>query len=109
MDPLFNGSKNILAIYTLMSHKHIYYLLLILLACAVLCAAVGAEWRAANRRAASCIHSDFEKSFIRAEVIAYDDYLRYGGEHGAKNAGIQHLEGKDYIMREGDVVHFRFN
>jgi len=64
---------------------------------------------ATARRAAGCIHSDFEKGFIRAEVIAYDDYLRYGGEQGAKDAGKWHLEGKDYIMHEGDVVHFRFS
>ncbi len=60
-------------------------------------------------QAAGVIHSDFEKGFIRAEVIAYDDFIRYGGEQGAKEAGKWRLEGKDYVMQEGDVVHFRFN
>lgn len=55
------------------------------------------------------IHTDFEKGFIRAEVVGYDDYVEYNGESGAKDAGKWRLEGKDYIMREGDVVHFRFN
>lgn len=55
------------------------------------------------------IHTDFEKGFIRAEVIAYDDYVECKGETGAKDAGKWRLEGKDYIMHEGDVVHFRFN
>ncbi len=60
-------------------------------------------------QAAGVIHSDFEKGFIRAEVIAYEDFVRYGGEQGAKEAGKWRLEGKDYVMQEGDVVHFRFN
>lgn len=60
-------------------------------------------------QAAGKIHTDFEKGFIRAEVIAYDDFIEYGGEQGAKDAGKWRLEGKDYIMQEGDVVHFRFN
>ena len=55
------------------------------------------------------IHTDFEKGFIRAEVIAYDDFIKYKGETGAKDAGKWRLEGKDYILQEGDVVHFRFN
>ncbi|MEM7407474.1 MAG: redox-regulated ATPase YchF [Pseudomonadota bacterium] len=55
------------------------------------------------------IHTDFEKGFIRAEVISYDDYIRYAGEAGAKEAGRWRLEGKDYLLAEGDVVHFRFN
>ena len=55
------------------------------------------------------IHTDFEKGFIRAEVIAYDDFIKYGGEQGAKDAGKWRLEGKTYIMKDGDVVHFRFN
>lgn len=55
------------------------------------------------------IHTDFEKGFIRAEVIAYDDYIECQGEQGAKDNGKWRLEGKDYIMQEGDVVHFRFN
>ena len=60
-------------------------------------------------QAAGRIHTDFEKGFIRAEVIGYDDYIVGNGEQGAKDAGKWRLEGKDYIMREGDVVHFRFN
>ncbi|MFN3919124.1 MAG: redox-regulated ATPase YchF [Methylohalobius sp.] len=60
-------------------------------------------------QAAGVIHSDFEKGFIRAEVISYEDFIRYGGEQGAKEAGKWRLEGKDYIIQDGDVVHFRFN
>lgn len=55
------------------------------------------------------IHTDFEKGFIRAEVVGYDDYIAYKGEQGARDAGKWRLEGKEYVMREGDVVHFRFN
>ncbi|MCG8382104.1 MAG: redox-regulated ATPase YchF [Gammaproteobacteria bacterium] len=55
------------------------------------------------------IHTDFEKGFIRAEVIAYDDFVEHSGEQGAKDAGKWRLEGKDYTLAEGDVVHFRFN
>ncbi|QJE25709.1 redox-regulated ATPase YchF [Staphylococcus caprae] len=58
---------------------------------------------------AGIIHTDFERGFIRAEVTSYDDYVEYGGENGAKEAGKQRLEGKDYIMKDGDIVHFRFN
>jgi GTP-binding protein YchF len=60
-------------------------------------------------KAAGVIHTDFEKGFIRAEVIAYDDYIALKGEHGAKEAGKMRLEGKDYVVRDGDVMHFRFN
>jgi len=60
-------------------------------------------------QAAGEIHTDFEKGFIRAEVIAYDDYIAGNGEQGAKEAGRLRLEGKDYIVKEGDVMHFRFN
>ena len=60
-------------------------------------------------QAAGVIHTDFEKGFIRAEVIAYDDYIKGKGEQGAKEAGRLRLEGKEYLMQEGDVVHFRFN
>ena len=60
-------------------------------------------------QAAAEIHTDFEKGFIRAEVIAYDDFVACGGEQGAKEAGKLRLEGKEYIVREGDVMHFRFN
>jgi GTP-binding protein YchF len=58
-------------------------------------------------QAAGVIHSDFERSFIRAEVIAFEDYVRHGGEAGARAAGVMRLEGKDYAVRDGDVVHFR--
>lgn len=60
-------------------------------------------------KAAGKIHTDFEKGFIRAEVIAYQDYIDGKGEAGAKEAGKWRLEGKEYVMQEGDVVHFRFN
>ena len=60
-------------------------------------------------QAAAVIHTDFEKGFIRAEVIAYDDFIQYKGEAGAKTAGKWRLEGKDYIVKDGDVLHFRFN
>ncbi|CAA0083132.1 Ribosome-binding ATPase YchF [Zhongshania aliphaticivorans] len=60
-------------------------------------------------QSAGVIHTDFEKGFIRAEVIAYDDFIQYKGEQGAKDAGKWRLEGKDYIVKDGDVVHFRFN
>ncbi|MGW8228578.1 MAG: redox-regulated ATPase YchF [Gammaproteobacteria bacterium] len=60
-------------------------------------------------QAAGVIHTDFEKGFIRAEVIAYDDFIQYQGEQGAKEAGKLRLEGKDYIVKDGDVMHFRFN
>ena len=59
--------------------------------------------------AAGKIHSDLERGFIRAETTAYADYDQYAGEQGAKEAGKFRLEGKDYVMRDGDVVHFRFN
>ena len=60
-------------------------------------------------QAAGVIHTDFEKGFIRAEVISYEDYIEYNGEQGAKDAGRWRLEGKDYEIADGDVVHFRFN
>jgi hypothetical protein len=60
-------------------------------------------------RAAGKIHTDFEKGFIRAEVIGFDDFIAGNGEQGAKDAGKWRLEGKDYVMHEADVVHFRFN
>lgn len=58
---------------------------------------------------AGVIHTDFEKGFIRAEVIGYDHYIEFKGEQGAKDAGKWRLEGKDYIVQDGDVIHFRFN
>jgi len=60
-------------------------------------------------KAAGVIHTDFEKGFIRAEVIAYDDFVACKGEHGAKEHGKMRLEGKEYVVRDGDVMHFRFN
>ena len=60
-------------------------------------------------KGAGVIHTDFEKGFIRAEVISYDDFIACNGEAGAKDAGKWRLEGKDYILKDGDVVHFRFN
>jgi len=60
-------------------------------------------------KAAAVIHNDFEKGFIRAEVIAYEDFIACGGEAGAKDAGKMRLEGKEYIVQDGDVMHFRFN
>ena len=60
-------------------------------------------------QAAGVIHTDFEKGFIRAECIAYDDFVQYNGEAGAKEAGKWRLEGKTYIVQDGDVLHFRFN
>lgn len=60
-------------------------------------------------QAAGKIHTDFEKGFIRAEVVGYEDFIQYKGEAGAKEAGKWRLEGKDYIVKDGDVVHFRFN
>ena len=60
-------------------------------------------------QAAGVIHTDFEKGFIRAEVIGYEDYIKYNGEPGAKEAGKWRLEGKEYIVKDGDVMHFRFN
>ncbi|MGE4547173.1 MAG: redox-regulated ATPase YchF [Desulfurella sp.] len=61
------------------------------------------------KKAASEIHSDIERGFIRAEVISFDDYVKSGGEKQAKEMGLVRLEGKDYIMQDGDVVYFRFN
>jgi GTP-binding protein YchF len=60
-------------------------------------------------QAAGRIHTDFEKGFIRAETIAYEDFVSYGGEQGAKDAGRMRLEGAEYIVRDGDIMHFRFN
>jgi len=58
---------------------------------------------------AGVIHSDFERGFIRAEIIKYDDYVHYGSEAAVKEAGKLHIEGKDYVMQDGDIVVFRFN
>ena len=59
--------------------------------------------------AAAVIHTDFEKGFIRAEIVSYDDFIANNGELGAKDAGKWRLEGKEYIVQNGDVIHFRFN
>ncbi|MCY4471749.1 MAG: redox-regulated ATPase YchF [Kistimonas sp.] len=60
-------------------------------------------------QAAGIIHTDFERGFIRAEVMGYDDFVRHGGEKGAREAGCLRLEGRDYKVKDGDVIHFRFN
>ena len=59
--------------------------------------------------AAGEIHSDMEKGFIRAETISYDDYIQYEGESGAKEKGKLRLEGKEYLIKDGDIIHFLFN
>ncbi len=64
-------------------------------------------WKAPQ--AAGVIHTDFEKGFIRAEVIKYDDYIKYGSEAAVKEAGKMGVEGKEYVVHDGDVMHFRFN
>ncbi len=64
-------------------------------------------WKAP--KAAGVIHTDFEKGFIRAEVIAYADYVQYGSESACRDAGKLRVEGKDYVVKDGDVMHFRFN
>ncbi|MDP5140809.1 MAG: DUF933 domain-containing protein, partial [Spirosomaceae bacterium] len=64
-------------------------------------------WKAP--KAASVIHNDFERGFIRAEVIGYDDYVKYGSEAAARDAGRLRVEGKEYVVADGDVMHFRFN
>src|SRR5258708_26269060 len=60
-------------------------------------------------QAAGRIHTDFEKGFIRAETITFADFVAHGGEQGAKDAGRMRLEGADYIVQDGDIMHFRFN
>ena len=59
--------------------------------------------------AAGVIHSDFERGFIRAETIAYEDFIACGGEQGAKDAGKLRVEGSEYLVKDGDILHFRFN
>ena len=70
-------------------------------------------WTATNGvkapQAAGKIHTDFEKGFIRAETIAYSDYINLNGENGAKEAGKMRVEGSDYLVKDGDILHFRFN
>jgi ribosome-binding ATPase YchF (GTP1/OBG family) len=60
-------------------------------------------------QAAGVIHGDFERGFIRAETIAYDDFVRLGGEAGARDAGKLRSEGKEYVVADGDIMNFRFN
>jgi ribosome-binding ATPase YchF (GTP1/OBG family) len=60
-------------------------------------------------QAAGVIHTDFERGFIRAQTIAYDDFIAYKGEQGAKDAGKMRAEGKEYVVKDGDVLHFLFN
>jgi ribosome-binding ATPase YchF (GTP1/OBG family) len=60
-------------------------------------------------QAAGVIHSDLERGFIRAEVIKYDDFMKYGSEHAVKEAGKFHVEGKNYIVEDADILHIRFN
>ena len=64
-------------------------------------------WKAPQ--CAGVIHTDFEKGFIRAEVIKYDDYIKYGSEAAVKEAGKMSVEGKEYVVQDGDIMHFRFN
>src|SRR5690606_28281636 len=64
-------------------------------------------WKAPQ--AAGVIHTDFEKGFIRAEVIKYADYIKYGSESAVKEAGKMNVEGKEYVVEDGDIMHFRFN
>ena len=61
------------------------------------------------KEGAGIIHTDFEKGFIRAEVMSYDDIVKYGSELKVREAGLLRLEGKDYLMQDGDICHFRFN
>jgi ribosome-binding ATPase YchF (GTP1/OBG family) len=68
---------------------------------------LGKGWKAPQ--AAGVIHTDFERGFIRAEVIPYADYVRLGSETAAKAAGVMRVEGKEYIVQDGDIMHFRFN
>ena len=60
-------------------------------------------------QAAAVIHTDFEKGFIRAEVISYDDFIKLGSEQACRDNGKLFIEGKNYIVKDGDIVHFRFN
>ena len=62
-----------------------------------------------KQKAAGKIHTDIERGFIRAEIVSYDDLIACGSEQGAKEKGLVRLEGKDYIMKDGDVTYFRFN
>jgi ribosome-binding ATPase YchF (GTP1/OBG family) len=59
--------------------------------------------------AAGKIHSDFQKGFIRAEIIGFEDYMQYGSEEAVKNKGLIRSEGKEYLVKDGDIIHFRYN
>ena len=76
--------------------------------CIPICSKLEAEIHTAPQ-AAGVIHTDFEKGFIRAQVIAYEDFIQYGGEQGAKDAGKMRTEGKDYVVKDGDLMNFLFN
>lgn len=69
----------------------------------------GLTTRDGRPQCAGVIHTDFEKGFIRAEVIKYDDYIKYGSEAAVREAGKLGIEGKEYIVQDGDIMHFRFN
>ena len=73
------------------------------------CRAWAVRQQSTAPKAAAVIHTDFEKGFIRAETVAFDDFLEYGGEKGAKDAGKLRSEGKEYVVKDGDVIHFLFN
>jgi len=88
---------------------HLLGLLTFFTAASRKCAPGRPTYGALAPQAAGEIHTDFEKGFIRAEVISYDDFIACKGEQGAKEAGKMRLEGKEYVVREGDVMHFRFN
>jgi len=60
-------------------------------------------------KAAGKIHSDMERGFIRAEVVSFEDFIRCGSEHGAREKGLLRSEGKEYMVQDGDIIHFRFN
>jgi hypothetical protein len=61
------------------------------------------------QQAAGVIHTDFEKGFIRAEVMKYEDLIQWGSEHNVKEKGLLHIEGKDYVVEDGDIMYYRFN
>ena len=63
----------------------------------------------AKQKSLGVIHTDFEKGFIRAEVIKYEDYIKYGSEAAVREAGKLSVEGKEYVVQDGDIMHFRFN
>ena len=88
--------------------KLFYWLVVIMVVLAGLSGLVAALGAMMLNPIAGAIHTDFERGFIRAETIAYDDYVGLGGEAAARDAGRLRLEGKDYVVSDGDVMHFRF-